>query len=181
MFFGLLAKVRGLLFTVYTFFASGFGLGRLTRAPGTLASLAFVLFWLCMQALLEISWITHFFFVLCLSILAFLSCWSVLAQEHSEGAQEEHKQKHGDPSWVVIDEWLGMYVALLPLSGLSFNGYLVLYAILAFALFRLFDIWKPGLIGRAEKLPGAVGVLADDVLAGIISAGILCLPVHVFA
>ena len=68
----------------------------------------------------------------------------------------------------------GQGVALM-LAGLSPNRGLVT-TLAAFALFRLFDIWKPGPVGRAERLPGGLGILADDLLAGAI-AGVLTLGV----
>ena len=80
----------------------------------------------------------------------------------------------GDPSWVVTDEVAGQGVALM-LAGLSPNRGLVT-TLAAFALFRLFDIWKPGPVGQAERLPGGLGILADDLLAGAI-AGVLTLGV----
>lgn len=67
----------------------------------------------------------------------------------------------GDPGWVVIDEAAGTFVATL---GLALPG-----AIVAWFVFRAADIFKgafPG-VARAESLPGAVGVVADDVVAGL--------------
>ncbi len=77
----------------------------------------------------------------------------------------------GDPGWVVIDEFAGQWMALLPLlaaPGPSLGGMAA-----GFALFRLFDIAKPGPIGWADRLPGAFGVMADDVLAGLAAAFVL--------
>ena len=78
----------------------------------------------------------------------------------------------GDPSWVVTDEVAGQGLALL-LAGLSPHRGLVT-TVAAFALFRLFDIGKPGPVGAAERLPGGLGILADDLLAGAL-AGALAL------
>ncbi len=77
-----------------------------------------------------------------------------------------------DPGWIVIDEGAGMALALAALPGASLLG-----VALAFALFRLFDIWKPGPVGWAERLPGPVGVMADDMVAGML-AGCVLLLVH---
>jgi phosphatidylglycerophosphatase A len=74
----------------------------------------------------------------------------------------------GDPGWVVIDEFAGQWIALLALSRAS-----VLGVALAFLLFRLFDIAKPGPVGWADRQPGAVGLMADDVIAGLLAAAIL--------
>jgi phosphatidylglycerophosphatase A len=72
---------------------------------------------------------------------------------------------HGDPSWVVTDEVAGQGIALA-LAGLSAGRGLVT-TIAAFVLFRLLDITKPGPIRAAERLPGGLGILADDLLAGV--------------
>jgi len=65
-----------------------------------------------------------------------------------------------DPSEIVIDEVAGMWVALLGTSGLAAG-------LLAFALFRFFDIAKPFPVRQAEALPAGWGVMADDVFAGL--------------
>jgi phosphatidylglycerophosphatase A len=67
-----------------------------------------------------------------------------------------------DPQWIVIDEWAGLFVALV---GVNWRvGWQVLLAVI---LFRIFDISKVGPIRSAERLPGAVGIMADDVVAGV--------------
>ena len=81
-----------------------------------------------------------------------------------------------DPSEVVIDEVIGQWIAVLPIGYLmKIDGFLieVLWFIWlwAFISFRIFDIVKLGLIGWADNLNGALGVLLDDILAGI-AAGI---------
>lgn len=76
-----------------------------------------------------------------------------------------------DPGWIVIDEVCGVWMALafVPAALLAENLWLVA---VAFGLFRFFDILKPLGIHKAEKFPGAWGVMADDLLGGIY-AGIL--------
>lgn len=74
----------------------------------------------------------------------------------------------GDPGWVVIDEIAGQLIALLGLSHPSGLGLLS-----AFLLFRLLDILKPGPIGWADRQSGAFGIMADDIIAGLITAGVL--------
>jgi len=76
-----------------------------------------------------------------------------------------------DPSKVVIDEAIGMWISIL---FLPVNIYFLL---LGFVLFRIFDIWKPLYIRRLEKLKGGWGVMLDDVLAGIYANLILQLVV----
>ncbi len=81
-----------------------------------------------------------------------------------------------DPSEVVIDEVAGQAVALLPVYALarsgSPGGFWAL-AGTAFLLFRVVDVLKPGLVGRAERLPGGLGVMADDLLGGLLVALLL--------
>ena len=75
----------------------------------------------------------------------------------------------GDPGWVVIDEFAGQWITLVPLHHLSAVG-----LILAFVLFRFFDITKLGPVGWADRQHGAFGVMADDVIAGAIAALCSC-------
>ena len=88
-----------------------------------------------------------------------------------------------DPSWVVIDEVAGMWVALWPASlGAAWAGVAVTALwpgiVAAFVLFRLFDIWKPWLVGRADRMGTPLGVMLDDVIAGIFAAfGVIALAV----
>lgn len=72
-----------------------------------------------------------------------------------------------DPSEVVIDEFSGQLIAT------SFAGTSLILNILAFLLFRFFDILKPSYIGRSENIGGALGVMLDDWLAGLFSAIII--------
>ncbi|MSO81274.1 MAG: phosphatidylglycerophosphatase A [Alphaproteobacteria bacterium] len=65
-----------------------------------------------------------------------------------------------DPGEVVVDEVVGQWLALLPVAS-DWLWYPV-----AFALFRVFDIWKPWPCRQLEKLPGGVGIMADDIAAG---------------
>ncbi|MDR3529353.1 MAG: phosphatidylglycerophosphatase A, partial [Rhodopila sp.] len=76
----------------------------------------------------------------------------------------------GDPGWVVIDEFAGQWITLLALGRPTIPGLMA-----AFILFRVFDITKPGPVGWADRRHGAFGIMADDVIAGIIAAIILLL------
>jgi len=105
------------------------------------------------------------------AILAMLSPWllematllvcvlGVLAAGRYQTITSRH-----DASEVVIDEVAGQWIALLAVP-LDWRWYL-----LAFILFRLFDIFKPGPVRMAENLPGGVGVIADDIVAGVLAA-----------
>ena len=79
---------------------------------------------------------------------------------------EAHSGKK-DASEVVIDELAGQWIALLVVPP-DWRWWLA-----AFVLFRLFDIVKPGPVRMAERLPGGLGVMADDVVAGVLAAALL--------
>ncbi len=75
------------------------------------------------------------------------------------------EEADADPGWIVIDEIAGQMIALLALHRITW-----LSVALAFALFRLFDITKPGPIGWADRQGGAWGIMADDIIAGAFAA-----------
>ena len=82
-----------------------------------------------------------------------------------------------DASEVIIDEVGGQWLAMLPIPvAPSLSSEYLIWVAVAFALFRLFDIWKPGPIRQAEKLqPYATGVMADDIIAGAVAGAIIIL------
>lgn len=137
--------------TLAKLLASGFGTGLAPRAPGTAGSLAALLLGAGLMQLGPLA--------LPLAILAACAAaaWAI------PRAGGDH-----DPGWVVIDEFAGQWIAMLALATPSPLGLLA-----AFALFRLFDIAKPGPIDRVQRLPGAIGVMADDILAGLAAALLL--------
>ncbi len=78
--------------------------------------------------------------------------------------KEEEESKIHDSSYIVIDELVGMWLAMA-ISGLSLAG-----VILSFIFFRIYDITKPSLIGTIDKkVKGGLGVVADDALAGVLA------------
>lgn len=95
-----------------------------------------------------------------LSLLGLFAAKEVLSSVRSGAIALPPGKKAEDPSFVVIDEWAGMLVSILTLPGTP------LQLVGAFALFRFFDISKFGPIGFAERLPGAWGIMADDLVAG---------------
>lgn len=127
--------------------ASVFGIGKLPLAPGTWGSLAAILTWYFAGPYLNI-------YTLC----GFIISISIIGVRTSEKAAKN--QKDEDPSFVVIDEWAGQWVAVI---GLPVTPE---YAAGAFILFRIFDILKPGPIKTLEKQGGGVGIMADDLAAG---------------
>ncbi len=78
--------------------------------------------------------------------------------------KEEGESKIHDSSYIVIDELVGMWLAMA-ISGLSLAG-----VILSFIFFRIYDITKPSLIGKIDKeVKGGLGVVADDALSGVLA------------
>ncbi len=78
--------------------------------------------------------------------------------------KEEEESKIHDSSYIVIDELVGMWLAMA-ISGLSLAG-----VVLSFVFFRIYDITKPSLIGKIDKeVKGGLGVVADDALAGVLA------------
>lgn len=139
------------------FVSAGFGSGWLTsRGPGTIGSVAAMVAWIGLSKFESSApWIEIAFLVLLLALGA-ICVESVLAAGDREDA---------DPSWVVIDEWVGAGLAFTLVQPSQWWDWLV-----CLFLFRVFDIWKPGPVGQAEKLPGAVGVMSDDLIAGALAA-----------
>ncbi len=144
------------------FIATWFGAGLLRPAPGTWGSLA----------ALPFAWGLHLlggFAALALATLAvFLLGWWVSVIE-TRGRDDP------DPSEIVIDEVAGMWLALWPVSlGAAWMGLDVLRLwpgwVAAFLAFRLFDVWKPGPVGWADRLHTPLGLMLDDILAGLMAA-----------
>jgi phosphatidylglycerophosphatase A len=142
--------------------ATFFGVGYLKPAPGTWGSLA------ALPVAYAVLSIGGFWLLVNLTFFVFMSGW--IATREITKEQEDH-----DPSYIVVDEVVGQWIALFPVaygaSRMSADP-LALYPgwIAAFVLFRLFDIWKPWLVGRADARGDALGVMLDDVIAGVFAA-----------
>ncbi len=88
--------------------------------------------------------------------------------------KEEEESKIHDSSYIVIDELVGMWLAMA-ISGLSLAG-----VVLSFIFFRIYDITKPSLIGKIDKeVKGGLGVVADDALAGVLAGLSVLLVIHI--
>ncbi len=88
--------------------------------------------------------------------------------------KEEEESKIHDSSYIVIDELVGMWLAMA-ISGLSLAG-----VVLSFIFFRIYDITKPSLIGKIDKkIKGGLGVVADDALAGILAGLSVLLAINI--
>lgn len=132
------------------------GVGLAPVAPGTVASAAAALVG---AGLLRLSQP-----VLALALAAALATgiglWSI-----RRAARTGDLGEAGDPGWVVVDEFAGQWIAMLPLARPSLAG-----CVLAFALFRLFDVVKPGPVGWVDRRHGAWAVMGDDAVAGAMAA-----------
>jgi phosphatidylglycerophosphatase A len=139
--------------------ATGFGVGYLPLAPGTWGSLLAVVLAILLHQLVNPY---HVVVHLICTVLLFPLAWVTSGRV----AQEDSVQ---DPDIVVIDEIFGQFFCLLWIPVVSF------YWILGFALFRLFDIWKPFPAKQSERLPGGLGIVMDDLVAGFYAGLILWL------
>ena len=141
-------------------FSEIYPIGKLKYAPGTIASLFTCIIFFYLNKYFQIEILIIIFFT-----IFFLSLPSI----------QIYLKKYGDKDHqsIVIDEFLGQYVALfsIPLFELE-NNFINICII--FLLFRFFDISKIGL-KSIEKMPGAYGILFDDILGGIYTIPIIYL------
>ncbi len=137
--------------------ATWFGCGYFPVAPGSVASAAAILIaWVMSEAF---GWGWPHLAVAAVATTA-VGVWASGAVARSTG--------RNDPSIVVIDEVAGQWFALFGAVAWDWRSLLA-----AFVLFRVLDIWKPPPIRQAERLHGGVGIVADDVIAGLIGAFLL--------
>ena len=139
------------MFFISNLFVTFFYIGRFPFASGTLGSLVGVILW---YYLISINFLLLVAFFILYFVLSFILTNIYLKSSNSD-----------DPSEVICDEIIGQ---LIPLSIISIDDdtYLIL---IAFISFRIFDIFKFYPANKAEELPGASGVILDDVVAGIYS------------
>ncbi len=141
--------------------ATFFGVGLLRPAPGTWASAVAIILGLAIDRYLGFPALVAA--TLAATALGFWACNRELANRPGD-----------DPSEFVIDEIAGQWLALLfPAAAFWSRGTtdwaIIAYPgwIAAFVFFRLFDIWKPWLVGRADRRHDAAGVMLDDLWAGL--------------
>ena len=132
-------------------------------APGTWGSIAGV--------------ISAYTFLQLTNFLTFCSLliFSILIGFWTTKKYIEQNPEKSDPSEVVIDEVIGQWIAILPIGYIfqlepNNTEKLWIFWLWAFVSFRFFDIVKLGLVGWADKLGGALGVILDDILAGVAAA-----------
>ncbi len=138
--------------------ATGFGSGFSPVAPGTAGALLALLLWVVGYLLLP--------FALLQVILAIMVLLFTVLGIYTSGVMERYWGE--DPSRVVVDEMVGVWIPLLVVPD---GGWW--YVLAAFVLFRLFDIVKPLGVRRMERFGGGVGIMMDDILAGVYSAVLL--------
>ncbi|MBB3227489.1 phosphatidylglycerophosphatase A [Luteibacter sp. Sphag1AF] len=154
------AARRRLLATPAGWIACGFGSGLTPKAQGTFGSLAAIAPWLLLRDLSLVAWLV-------VIVLGFaLGVWVCDIAGRALGVADHRS--------VVWDEFIGQWIALLPALVAPW------WAVVAgFALFRLFDVWKPWPIGWVDRrVKGGMGVMIDDVLAGIFAALVLAILLH---
>jgi len=132
-------------------------IGYVPKGPGTAGSLGG----------LAIAWGLHAYWGIsgaCLALLGLLliapAIWAAGRVAKDTGSK--------DPQIVVIDEVVGQWITLAGASTLNAKSWIA-----AFALFRLFDIWKPPPVRQLERIPGGTGIVLDDAMAGIYAALVL--------
>jgi phosphatidylglycerophosphatase A len=137
--------------------ATWFGCGYFPRAPGTVGSAAGLAIAAGFGKLN--GWQPWHFAALCL-VTAAPAIWAADAAARQKGQK--------DPPIVVVDEVLGQWLAIAGARTLNWKAYVA-----AFLAFRLFDIWKPVPVRQCEQLPGGIGIVADDLVAGLYAALVL--------
>jgi phosphatidylglycerophosphatase A len=134
--------MRGVLLAI----ATGCGVGYVPFAPGTFGSLLGLLVWSAIGPSLLPQ-------LMAIGLLLIVGAWS--------GSVAERHFKATDPGPVVVDEVLGMLVTLLAVP-VGWGAVLI-----GFFVFRLFDVIKPYPANRLERLPGGLGMMADDLMAAV--------------
>lgn len=141
-----------------TLIGTGFGSGFAPIAPGTAGAILATALWFGVSGLVA-PLSLQLYTLGAIILFTLLGTWATQQLQPYWGA---------DPSRVVIDEMVGVWIPLLATPALHLP-----YTLLSLALFRLFDIWKPLGIKSLDKKKGAFWVMADDILAGIYSLLVL--------
>ena len=134
--------------------ATWFGCGLVPVGPGTVGSLASLLIAIVLH---EYAGSGRGTWLVLTLILLIPGVWAAGVVAEQAGQK--------DPHIVVVDEVLGQWITLVGVSTLNWKSWLA-----AFALFRLFDIWKPPPARQLEALPGGIGIVADDLMAALYGA-----------
>jgi len=134
------------------FLATGFGIGYSPVAPGTMGSLLGILLWWLLNQTHPV-WLRYGLLVIAVAFAVW--CAGVAADA----------MHHPDPPSVVIDEIVAMPLVMIGLGARWWH------VVVAFGLFRLFDIWKPSPIRETQNFSGGIGIVLDDLLAAAYACG----------
>ena len=140
--------------------ATCFKVGYLPLAPGTWGSVFAILLW---WAFLKNVNIYIFGILIIFSFLIGIITSNIVIDQRGDT----------DPSYIIIDELVGQWLALLFIPQEYF------YIVISFISFRFFDIIKPWPISLIEKLPKGLGVMSDDFIAGLITL-VLIQIIHIY-
>lgn len=141
--------------------AAGFGSGLSPIIPGTMGSLAAIPFWLLMYWLLPV-W-------LCWFIILFGFVVGIVICQRTSDDMQIHD--HGSIVW---DEFIGMWMTLMVIPLVSWQ-----WVLIAFVLFRFFDMLKPCPIGWFDRqVGGGLGIMLDDIIAAIFAMVIVAALAH---
>ncbi|HGJ5856735.1 phosphatidylglycerophosphatase A [Arsenophonus nasoniae] len=155
------AKSRLNLSNPWHLLATGFGSGLSPIIPGTMGSLAAIPFWLLMYWLLPV-WLCW------LIILLGFAVGIVICQRTSDDMQVHD---HGSIVW---DEFIGMWMTLMAIPLVNWQ-----WVLIAFVLFRFFDMLKPWPIGWFDRqVGGGFGIMLDDIIAAIFAIAIVAALAH---
>lgn len=143
---------------ICSFFATLFGVGYVTFMPGTFGTIVAVVVYM----LLPFEWFTE------QSYLPYTGIGLLVLFLFGGVVSSAAEKLHGkDASVIVIDEFAGYFIAIMMLPRTPWT------LVYSFVLFRVFDIAKPFPIYRLQRLPGGLGVMTDDILAGVYTNVIL--------
>ncbi|MDR5617314.1 MULTISPECIES: phosphatidylglycerophosphatase A [Arsenophonus] len=155
------AKSRLKLSNPWHLLATGFGSGLSPIIPGTMGSLAAIPFWLLMYWLLPV-W-------LCWFIILFGFVVGIVICQRTSDDMQVHD--HGSIVW---DEFIGMWMTLMVIPLVSWQ-----WVLIAFVLFRFFDMLKPWPIGWFDRqVGGGLGIMLDDIIAAIFAMVIVAALAH---
>ena len=141
--------------------AEMYPIGLFKWAPGTLASFISMFIGFYLFKLLGLT--NYIIFLFIFIIVGYLLC---------EIHISIYKRK--DPKEVVVDEFAGQFIAILSTISSENSFHTFLSLMLSFLLFRFFDITKIGPIKKLESLPGGIGIMADDIIAGMFAFLVQC-------
>lgn len=154
------------------FLATGFFSGYSPFASGTMGAIVATIMWIIGSCFTELNTL----YIITLWCCVLFTLGSIQPINRLEKVWGE------DPSRVVVDEMVGVWICLLavPQDAELFSSRYWIFVCMALALFRLFDIWKPLGVRKMESIGGGWGVMMDDILAGLYG-GIVMMTVRYFS